>query len=112
MDQMRTNGPPAAIVIFGASGDLTRRKLMPALHTLACEGLLPPATQVIGVGRTPLSDEAFHERLYGGVDEYARLKPNQGICQLWSSFVERYSYLAGEYGDSDLPPSDGRADAA
>ncbi len=41
----------ATIVIFGASGDLTRRKLVPALHSLACGGLLPSATRVIGVAR-------------------------------------------------------------
>ena len=65
--------PPASIVIFGASGDLTRRKLVPALHTLACGGLLHPATRVIGVARSPLSDQAFRGRLYEGVNEYARI---------------------------------------
>jgi len=96
---MNPNTEPAAIVIFGASGDLTRRKLVPALHTLACGGLLAPATRIIGVARTPLSDQAFRDRLYGGVDEYARIKLTPGICELWDRFAERHSYLAGSYGD-------------
>jgi len=92
---------PAAIVVFGASGDLTQRKLVPALHTLACGGLLPPAARVIGVARTPLSDQAFRDRLYEGVDEYARIKLTPGICELWDRFAERHSYLAGSYDDPD-----------
>ncbi len=87
------------IVIFGASGDLTRRKLVPALHTLSCEGFLPPATRVIGVARSDLSDAAFRDRLYEGVKEYARLSP--GVCELWPSFAGRHSYLAGSYDDPE-----------
>jgi len=99
MDSTNAEAQPAAIVIFGASGDLTRRKLVPALHSLACEGLLPPATQVLGIARSPLSDEAFRARLYEGVVEYARLKPD--ICQLWPRFAARHTYLAGDYDDPE-----------
>jgi glucose-6-phosphate 1-dehydrogenase len=88
---------PAAVVIFGASGDLTRRKLIPALHTLACDGLLHPATQVVGVARSSLSGAAFGDQLYEGVNDYARLKP--GVCELWSEFEKRILYLAGSYDD-------------
>ena len=95
------SGIPAVIVIFGASGDLTRRKLVPALHTLACGGLLAPAPRIIGVARTPLSDQAFRGRLYRGVDEYARIKLTPGICELWDRFAERHSYLAGGYDDPE-----------
>ncbi|MDY6874807.1 MAG: glucose-6-phosphate dehydrogenase [Chloroflexota bacterium] len=87
----------ATIVIFGASGDLTQRKLVPALHSLACGGLLHPATRVIGVARSSLTDEVFRERLYEGVTGYARLSP--GMCELWPDFAKRYSYLAGNYDD-------------
>jgi glucose-6-phosphate 1-dehydrogenase len=99
MSQKSPNPEPATIVIFGASGDLTRRKLVPALHSLGCGGFLPPTTRVLGVARTPLSDEAFRERLYEGVVGYARLKPSPGICDLWPRFAERHSYLAGDYDD-------------
>ncbi|MBN1261271.1 MAG: glucose-6-phosphate dehydrogenase [Anaerolineae bacterium] len=95
----RIQTEPAAIVIFGASGDLTGRKLAPALHSLACEGVLPPATQIIGVARSPLTDTAFRERVYEGVEAYARLKP--GICSLWSDMSDRYTYLSGGYDDPE-----------
>jgi glucose-6-phosphate 1-dehydrogenase len=88
---------PATIVIFGASGDLTQRKLVPALHSLGCEGLLPAGTEVIGVARSPMSDEAFRQRIYEGVESYARLKPQ--FCQLFPRFEGRISYQAGDYAD-------------
>jgi glucose-6-phosphate 1-dehydrogenase len=90
---------PATIVIFGASGDLTQRKLVPALHSLSCEGLLPAGCRVIGVARSSLSDEAFRKRLYEGLEVYARFRP--GICELWSGFKDRLSYLAGSYDDPE-----------
>jgi len=93
-----TSSSPSTIVIFGASGDLAQRKLVPALHSLACEGLLPPTTHVLGVARTPLADEAYRERLYEGVVEYARLTP--GVCELWPRFAERHSYVVGSYDDA------------
>jgi glucose-6-phosphate 1-dehydrogenase len=101
MSQIDPTTEPAAIVILGASGDLTRRKLVPALHSLACGGLLSPDTQVIGVARTPLSDGAFRDRLYEGVAEYARVRPAPGICELWPRFAGRYCYLAGSYDDPE-----------
>jgi glucose-6-phosphate 1-dehydrogenase len=88
---------PATIVIFGASGDLTQRKLVPALHSLTCEGLLPPTSQIVGVARSPLSDKEFRYRVYDGVTDYARLKP--GICELWSRIENRLFYLSGSYDD-------------
>jgi len=90
---------PAAIVIFGASGDLTRRKLVPALHSLMCEGFLPEDAQVVGVARTQMSDEQLSTRLYEGVMDYARLEPS--ICERWPEFAGRISYLSGDYGDPE-----------
>ena len=90
---------PAGIVIFGASGDLTRRKLIPALHSLSCEGLLHPRTRIVGVARSELSHKALCDRLYEGVRAYARLKP--GMCELWPEFAKRISYVAGAYDDPD-----------
>jgi glucose-6-phosphate 1-dehydrogenase len=78
---------------------LTRRKLVPALHSLSCDGLLSPATRIIGVARTPLSDDAFRARLYDGVVDYARLKP--GICELWPGFAQRLSFMNGDYDDAE-----------
>ncbi len=96
---MATKPEPAVIVIFGASGDLTRRKLGPALHSLACEGLLPAQTHIVGVARTSLSDATFREQIYAGVEAYSRLKPAQ--CSLWENSAERYTYLAGDYDDPE-----------
>jgi len=96
---MQPTTEPATIVIFGASGDLTRRKLVPALHSLACGGFLAPETRVIGLARTPLSDAAFREHLYTGVEEYARLKPSPEMCALWPKLEDRFSYVTGAYDD-------------
>jgi glucose-6-phosphate 1-dehydrogenase len=101
MNPTKPGAPPAVIVIFGASGDLTQRKLVPALHSLACAQLLSPVTRIVGVARTPLSDEDFRERLYDGVVGYARFKPSPGICELWPRFAECHAYLAGSYDDPE-----------
>ena len=90
---------PTAVVIFGASGDLTRRKLVPALHSLACEGLLPQDTHVVGVARSVIPEDALFDRLFDGVQEYARLNPS--VCELWPNFSQRISYLSGDYDDPE-----------
>jgi glucose-6-phosphate 1-dehydrogenase len=91
--------PPAVVVIFGASGDLTRRKLVPALHSLSCGGLLSPHTYILGVARSPLDEEAFRDQLFGGISEYSRLKPD--VCALWGNLAPRVHYLQGEYDDAE-----------
>jgi glucose-6-phosphate 1-dehydrogenase len=99
MSQAQLEPVPATIVIFGASGDLTRRKLVPALHTLSCEERLHPDVQIIGVSRSEFTDEAFRERLHEGMVEFARL--STGVCQLWSKSAQRYTYLSGGYDDPE-----------
>ncbi len=97
MNQQQLQSEPGVIVIFGASGDLTKRKLVPALHSLSCEGALPRATQILGVARSEYTDESFRERLFEGVQAYARLKP--GICSRWEALADRHHYLQGGYDD-------------
>ncbi|MFW6115460.1 MAG: glucose-6-phosphate dehydrogenase [Chloroflexota bacterium] len=93
---------PATIVIFGASGDLTRRKLVPALHTLSCRELLAPETHVIGVARSEYSDEAFRERLYEGIVQHSRAASGpEDTCQLWPDFSKNYAYLSGDLSELD-----------
>jgi len=89
--------PPAVLVVFGASGDLTSRKLMPAIENLALRRLLPPGFSVVGVARTEMDDEDFRtrmreavEKLGGGGDE-AR--------HVWDAFTGGFRYVAGDYGD-------------
>jgi len=89
----------STVVIFGASGDLTQRKLVPALHSLACEGLLPEGVRILGVARSAYSDEAYRARLYEGVEAYARRTPQ--TCQLWGGFADQHTYLQGSYDDPE-----------
>jgi glucose-6-phosphate 1-dehydrogenase len=88
--------PPCTIVIFGASGDLTQRKLVPALHSLDCAGLLPPQLRIIGVARSQFSNEEFREHLHQGVRQFGRLEP-----QVWDTFGTRLSYLSGGYDEPE-----------
>src|SRR5207253_291598 len=61
---------PQAIVIFGASGDLTRRKLLPAFYHLFVEGLLPEGVAIVGYARTEQTDEGFQERAWQAVKDF------------------------------------------
>jgi len=92
---------PAIIVIFGASGDLTQRKLLPALHSLSCAGLLHSNTQILGVGRTTMPPEAFRDKMYGGIEAYARVKPDARLCELWTQLETRLDYTVVTPGDGD-----------
>jgi len=91
--------PPAVLVVFGASGDLTSRKLMPAIERLALRHLLPGGFSVVGVGRTPMGDDEFRERMRtlvseggGGGDE---------ATHVWDSLAGGFRYVAGGYADAD-----------
>lgn len=96
---MATKPEPAVIVIFGASGDLTRRKLGPALHSLTCAGLLPAQTQIVGVARSSLSDAMFREQIYAGVQTYSCY--DEGECSMWENSKQHYTYLSGDYDDPE-----------
>ena len=85
---------PCALVIFGASGDLTKRKLVPSLYNLASYHLLPADFSIIGVARRPLNDEVFRDQL--GKD-LAELGTQPVDPNLWNRFQARISYCAGEF---------------
>ncbi len=81
------------IVIFGASGDLTRRKLIPALYELKRKGRLPPNTQVVGFSRTPYTDESWREYLRGATKQFVGGK----FCEeIWSEFARCLYYRPGD----------------
>jgi glucose-6-phosphate 1-dehydrogenase len=101
MNEQDLRAAPAVIVIFGASGDLTKRKLVPALHSLACEGVLHPQTQILGVARSEFTEESFRKHLFEGVRAYARLKPDRNICRHWDNLADRHHYLQGSYDDPE-----------
>ncbi len=90
---------PAAIVIFGASGDLTKRKLVPALYNLALQQLLPPETAIVGVARRDLSDDDFRESMREGVELYSRTKADDP--EVWDGFARRLRYLQLDFPDSE-----------
>jgi glucose-6-phosphate 1-dehydrogenase len=106
----RAEGVPvpasATIIIFGASGDLTERKLIPALYTLDIEGRLPPRYAVVGVARTEFDDDGFRQHLKAGVLEHARASSAgqegqaEGVpSEAWERFAARLHYVRCEYDD-------------
>jgi len=89
--------PPCAMVIFGASGDLTRRKLVPALYNLAVSRLLPERFAALGFARRPLGSEGFRADMRGGVDAFSRRRPvDAGV---WEGFGPRLEYCEGDFDD-------------
>jgi glucose-6-phosphate 1-dehydrogenase len=89
---------PCALVIFGASGDLTRRKLFPALYSLAFRQLLPPRFAVVGVARTEMTDDEFRERMEEAVREFGRDEFRQDV---WDSLAAGMRYVATELGSAE-----------
>ena len=79
------------LVIFGASGDLTRRKLIPGLFELHVAGLLSAHVGVLGVSRTPFSDDQFRERVKGACQERRGFDEDR-----WREFAGRLHYLAAD----------------
>ncbi len=92
--------PECAVVIFGANGDLTRRKLMPALYRLAYDRRLSPGFAVVGVSRTPLSDDQFREKMLSAVKEFSEDTPVDD--SIWKPFAEGLFYVAGDISDADM----------
>src|ERR1700689_5911941 len=88
---------PCVMVIFGFSGDLTRRKLIPALYNLASQQLLSTDFAVIGVGRTNMSDEDARKKL---TEDFKKFATGPIDAKLWDSFVSRIYYLSGDFDDS------------
>ncbi|MDX2111682.1 MAG: glucose-6-phosphate dehydrogenase [Verrucomicrobiota bacterium] len=88
--------PPTIVVIFGASGDLTKRKLLPAIYNLSLDNLLPTDFHFIGFGRTPLPVEQFRDEMEKSVTEFSRRPLNAGI---WGHLAANLHYHAGDYSD-------------
>jgi glucose-6-phosphate 1-dehydrogenase len=94
--QVRRAPDPCALTIFGASGDLTKKKLMPALYSLAFRRLLPSKFAVVGVARTEESDDEFRERMKEAVQEYAR---DEFRDEIWEPLAEGMRYVATDFSD-------------
>jgi glucose-6-phosphate 1-dehydrogenase len=94
--QVRRTPDPCVLTIFGASGDLTKKKLLPALYALAFRRLLPPRFAVVGVARTEESDDDFRERMKKAVQEHAR---DEFRDEVWESLAESMRYVATDFSD-------------
>jgi len=90
-------GDPCVMVIFGAAGDLTRRKLIPSLYNLAKYNLLSREFAVIGIARNPMSTDEFRAKLMQDLKEFAQ-EPIDSDLQEW--FERRVFYITGEFGDA------------
>ncbi|HXG08552.1 MAG TPA: glucose-6-phosphate dehydrogenase [Gemmataceae bacterium] len=87
--------PPTVVVIFGAGGDLTRRKLLPALYNLFLDGWLPERFAVIGLDRRPMDDEQFRRHAREGIDQFSRRGPAQEAD--WQKFAPALGYQVADF---------------
>ena len=89
---------PCALVIFGASGDLTHRKIFPALYALACRKLLPEQFAIVGAARSDWSDDEFRDQMEHAVREFGRDDFNQ---EVWDRLAEATHYVAIDFADEE-----------
>ena len=93
----KKNVEPCILVIFGATGDLTGRKLVPALYNLALDGQLPGHFACVGFARRPKSNEQFRQEMLDAVNKYSRNRPVEP--ELWNSFNNQIFYHQSEFDD-------------
>lgn len=91
-------GDPCAIVIFGASGDLTKRKLIPSLYNLAVDGLLAENFSIVGVARRPWSEDEFRGKMREAIVEFGTQEVDD---DLWREFEERIRYCRGSFDEAE-----------
>ena len=91
-----TPAPPCAMVIFGASGDLTKRKLIPSLHYLAKNNFLSQTSAVVGVGLPAMTNEEFRQTMGSDLQEFATSSVDPAR---WELAQNRFSYVSGEFLD-------------
>jgi glucose-6-phosphate 1-dehydrogenase len=90
---------PTTLVIFGATGDLARRKLLPGIYNLAHEGALPERFNLIGVSRGDESDEGFREMARESISQFSRREADKKVLD---SLVNRMRYVAGSFDEDDM----------
>ncbi len=100
----KDNGLPTQIIIFGASGDLTQRKLIPSLFNLFCKGRMPKQFRIVGFGGTAFTDDAFRMHLKEGMDQFAETKFTQ---KDWEDFASHLAYIRHGYTPEDFKQLDG-----
>ena len=96
---------PTSLIIFGATGDLAHRKLLPALYNLAHEGQLPERFEVIGVGRRDQEHEDFRDTLTDAIQRYSRRRPDPNVL---AGLVADSRYVQGSFDDDEIYAELGR----
>ena len=94
---LRRTPDPCALVIFGASGDLTHKKLMPALYALAVRSLLPQRMAIVGVARTEGDDDTFRQDMETAVKQHARDPFRQ---EVWDSLAAQLHWVSTDFADA------------
>src|SRR5215211_2028064 len=90
---------PTTLVIFGATGDLAHRKLLPAIYNLAHEGALPERFNLIGVSRSEMPDDEYRQMARESIDEFSRTPPDPKVRD---ALLERVRYVAGTFDDDSV----------
>jgi glucose-6-phosphate 1-dehydrogenase len=89
---------PSALVIFGVTGDLARKKLLPAIYALASSGLLHPGFSIVGFGRRPWSDAEFRAEVRQAIQENSR---TEFMDKVWTALEPGVRFVSGEFTDND-----------
>ena len=84
------------MVLFGVTGDLSRKKVMPAIYDLANRGLLPPGFSLVGYARRDWADEDFAQIVHDAVKEHARTEFRE---EVWRQLAEGFRFVPGDFGD-------------
>src|SRR6186997_807355 len=90
---------PSVLVLFGATGDLAHRKVIPALYHLWRTNLLPHEFMLVAIGRRPYTDESFRAEIHKALEKYSRALPLD--VDAWESFAKRIDYLQLDFDDPD-----------
>ena len=89
---------PSGLIMFGVTGDLSRKKLMPAIYDLANRGLLPPAFSLVGFARRSWSNEDFEQVVHDSVREHARTPWSESV---WQQLVRGIRFVSGNHDDPE-----------
>jgi len=89
---------PCGLVLFGVTGDLSRKKLMPAIYDLANRGLLPPGFALVGFARRDWADEDFAQVVHDAVKQYARTPFRE---EVWDQLADGFRFVPGEFNDDE-----------
>ena len=89
---------PCGMVMFGVTGDLARKKLMPAIYDLANRGLLPPGFSLVGFARRDWAEQDFGRIVYDSVREHSRTPFRE---EVWANLAEGFRFVPGEFGDAE-----------